>query len=130
MTDNIHRACWKQIKTPPYTRTGFLFGKKNLPQTASGGRPDKIKPHPFGQHKLPVPETGSYLLLRLDAFSGLIFVLVLLDSTAKWVARLQLPFFHLMEGSGQALQYHPEESSVPRLQPLHCSTIWLQIPPL
>jgi hypothetical protein len=23
-----------------------------------------------------------------------------------------------------------EESSVPRLQPLHCSTIWLQIPPL
>jgi hypothetical protein len=73
---------------------------------------------------------GPYLLLRLDAFSGLIFVLALLDSTARWVARLQLPFFHLMEGSGQAVQYHPEESSVPRLQPLHCSTIWLQIPPL
>jgi len=66
----------------------------------------------------------------LDAFSGLIFVLALLDSTTKWVARLQLPFLHLMEGSGQAVQYHPEESSVPRLQPLHCSTIWLQIPPL
>jgi len=64
----------------------------------------------------------AYLLFRLDAFSGLIFAFALVDSTAIWVARLQFPFFHLTEGSGQAVQYHPEESSEPRLQPLHCST--------
>jgi hypothetical protein len=58
----------------------------------------------------------------LEAFSGLIFVLALEDSAATWVAMLHFPFFHLMEGSGQAAQYHPDESSVPRLQPLHCST--------
>jgi hypothetical protein len=79
----------------------------------------KLTPQPFLQYRAPVPQIGPYLLLRLDAFSGLIFVLALLDSTAKWVAMLQLPFFHFMEGSGQAVQYHPEESSAPRLQPLH-----------
>jgi hypothetical protein len=63
-----------------------------------------------------------YLFFRLEAFSGLIFVFALADSTTIWVAKLQFPFFHLMEGSGQAVQYHPEESSVPRLHPLHCST--------
>ncbi len=65
----------------------------------------------------------AYRLLRFDALSGLIFALALLDSTVTWVARLQSPFFHLTEGSGQALQYQPLESSVPRLQPLHCSTV-------
>jgi hypothetical protein len=64
----------------------------------------------------------AYLFSLLDAFSGLIFALALEDSTATWVAMLQFPFFHLMEGSGQAVQYQPDESSVPRLQPLHCST--------
>jgi hypothetical protein len=101
-----------------------------LPDPHQADGPNKITPQTYRQRKSLVPWAGPYLLLRLDAFSGLIFVLALLDSTAKWVARLQLPFFHFMEGSGQAVQYHPEESSVPRLQPLHCSTIWLQIPPL
>ena len=63
-----------------------------------------------------------YLFFRFDAFNGLIFAFTLVDSTAIWVARLQFPFFHLTEGSGQAVQYHPDESSEPRLQPLHCST--------
>jgi hypothetical protein len=64
----------------------------------------------------------AYLFFLLDAFSGLIFAFDLVDSTAIWVARLQFPFFHLTEGSGHAVQYHPDESSVPRLQPLHCAT--------
>jgi hypothetical protein len=71
----------------------------------------------FLEHDKP-----AYLLFRLDAFNGLIFAFALVDSTAIWVARLQFPFFHLTEGSGQAVQYHPDETSVPRLQPLHCST--------
>jgi hypothetical protein len=47
-----------------------------------------------------------------------------------WVARLQLPYFHLLVGSGQAEQYQPDEISKERWQPLHCSTISWQTPPL
>ena len=43
---------------------------------------------------------------------------------------LQFPTFHFNSGSGHAVQNQPEENSEPRLQPLHCSTISWQIPPL
>jgi hypothetical protein len=46
------------------------------------------------------------------------------------VAKLQSPFFHLTEGSGQAAQYQPEENSETRLHPWHSSTIGWQPPPL
>jgi hypothetical protein len=51
-------------------------------------------------------------------------------SFAAWVAKLQSPFFHLTEGSGQAVQYQPEENSEARLHPWHSSTIGWQPPPL
>ena len=62
-------------------------------------------------------------LARLDALSGLIFAFFSVTAAETWEARLQFPFFHFKVGSGQALQYQPVESSVERLQPLHCSTI-------
>ena len=71
-----------------------------------------------------------YFLERLDAFNGLIFCAVSDMLELTWVARLQLPFFHLLVGSGQAAQYHPEAISSVRLHPLHCSTISRQTPPL
>lgn len=43
---------------------------------------------------------------------------------------LHLPTFHFNSGSGHAVQNQPEENSELRLQPLHCSTISWQIPPL
>jgi hypothetical protein len=72
----------------------------------------------------------DYFLERLEAFNGLIFwaVFDMLEPTC--VARLQLPFFHLVVGSGQAAQYHPVAISRERLHPLHCSTISRQTPPL
>jgi hypothetical protein len=72
----------------------------------------------------------NYLRERLDAFSGLTFWALSAMLVLTWVARLQLPFFHLLVGSGQAEQYHPEAISRVRLQPLHCSTISWQTPPL
>lgn len=62
---------------------------------------------------------------RLEALRGLIFCLpsVAAGEAETWVARLQIPLRHLEEGSGQAVQYHPELYSPWRPQPLHCSTI-------
>jgi len=70
-----------------------------------------------------------YLLPRLDALSGFTFLVVVVV-VATWVAKLQFPAFHFRAGSGQAEQNQPAEYSVPRLQPLHFSTISWQIPPL
>ena len=71
----------------------------------------------------PSWKVKDYFLERLEAFKGLIFWLFSAMLVLTWVARLQLPFFHLVVGSGQAVQYQPEEISRVRLQPLHCSTI-------
>ncbi len=38
--------------------------------------------------------------------------------------------WHFKDGSGDTVQYHPDENSVLRLQPLHFSSISWQIPPL
>jgi hypothetical protein len=43
---------------------------------------------------------------------------------------LHFPAFHFNSGSGHAVQNQPEENSELRLQPLHCSVISWQIPPL
>lgn len=72
----------------------------------------------------------DYFLERLEAFNGLIFWAVSAMLELTCVARLQFPFFHLVVGSGQAAQYHPEAISRVRLHPLHCSTISRQTPPL
>jgi hypothetical protein len=66
----------------------------------------------------------------LEALSGLTLTLVVLVAELTWEARLQLPFFHFTDGSGHEVQYQPEENSLPRLQPWHCSTTCWQIPPL
>ena len=88
------------------------------------------KPRPFSGRGLPFDRGLHYLLPRFDAFNGLIFVFAEAASAAMWEAMLQFPFFHFREGSGQAVQYQALESSLVRLQPLHCSTISWQIPPL
>ena len=93
-------------KTPPFPSNGEVFDK------------------------LGVVHFGDYLRERLEALSGLIFCAFSDMLVLTWVARLQLPFFHLLVGSGQAAQYHPEAISRVRLQPLHCSTISWQTPPL
>jgi hypothetical protein len=72
----------------------------------------------------------NYFLERFEALRGLIFCDVSAMLVLTWVARLQLPFFHLMVGSGQAEQYQPVAISRVRLQPLHCSTISWQTPSL
>ncbi len=72
----------------------------------------------------------NYFLERLEAFNGLIFWADAALLEPACVARLQFPFFHLVVGSGQAVQYHPEAISKVRLHPLHCSTISWQTPPL
>ena len=51
-------------------------------------------------------------LARFEAVSGFTLVWVPVVLEATWVARLQLPFFHLAAGSGQAAQNHPADSSV------------------
>ena len=66
----------------------------------------------------------------MDALSGLILVLLIWFSFVMWVAKLQSPFFHLTKGSGQAVQYHPENNSEARLHPWHSSTVGWQLPPL
>ncbi len=66
----------------------------------------------------------------LEALSGLILEFLIWGSFVTWVAKLQFPFFHLTEGSGQAVQYQPEGNSEARLHPWHSSTIWWQAPPL
>ena len=71
-----------------------------------------------------------YLFARLDALSGLIFACWTPGLLATWEAILQLPVFHFNVGSGQLVQYHLDENSTLRLQPLHSSTISWQIPPL
>jgi hypothetical protein len=72
----------------------------------------------------------SYFLERLDALSGLIFCVFSAMLVLTWVARLQLPFFHLIVGSGQAEQYQPDVTSRVRLHPLQFSTISWHTPPL
>jgi hypothetical protein len=100
-----------------FIKTGLLLEKMKFPLQQAAGNAFAIAV----QTRANKP---AYLPLRLDAFSGLILVVSLTDSAATWVARLHRPLFHLMEGSGHAVQYHPDENSAPRLQPLHCSTIW------
>jgi hypothetical protein len=72
----------------------------------------------------------SYLRPLLEALSGLILPAFSVEVEAMWDARLQFPFFHLVDGSGQAEQYHPDENATLRLQPLQFSTVSWQIPPL
>lgn len=79
---------------------------------------------------LPFGRKQVYLRALLEALSGLILDLLAADAELIWEARLQLPFFHFVSGSGHAVQYQPDENSDPRLQPWHCSTTWWQIPPL
>jgi hypothetical protein len=64
----------------------------------------------------------DYLRALLEALSGLILAVVEAVAELTWLARLQLPFFHFIAGSGHALQYQPDVYSEPRLQPWHCST--------
>lgn len=88
------------------------------------------KPRSFNERGSPEHREPDYLLPLLDAFSGLILTFDTELSLTTCDAKLQFPFFHFNEGSGQAVQYHLEENSALRLQPLHCSTISWQIPPL
>ncbi len=78
----------------------------------------------------PVDRMQCYLLLLLEALSGLIFAFAVEEALITCDAKLQSPVFHFNEGSGQAVQYHLEENSAVRLQPLHFSTTSWQIPPL
>ncbi len=78
----------------------------------------------------PVDRKQCYLFPLLDALSGLIFAFEEEEALITCDAKLQSPVFHFSEGSGQAVQYHLEENSALRLQPLHFSTISWQIPPL
>jgi hypothetical protein len=48
-----------------------------------------------------------YFWLRLDAFKGFNLAFSSLTVRVMWVARLQLPYFHLVAGSGAAEQYQP-----------------------
>jgi hypothetical protein len=80
-------------------------------------------------HKL-FERRSRYFLERFEALSGLIFWVVSAMLVLTWVARLQFPFLHLTVGSGQAEQYQPDSISRLRPQPLHCSTISWQTPPL
>jgi hypothetical protein len=66
----------------------------------------------------------------LDALSGFVLSTLLLAVSFTWVAKLQLPLFHFSEGSGQAVQYHPEGNFEVRSHPSHCSTMAWQVPPL
>ena len=72
----------------------------------------------------------TYRPFLLEALSGLILAFSVLVSFVVLVAKLHLPFLHLIEGSGQAVQYQPEGNSEARLHPLHNSTIGWQTPPL
>jgi hypothetical protein len=66
----------------------------------------------------------------LDALIGFSFTVFFVLVEATWVAMLQLPVFHLSEGSGQVAQNHPDENLAARLQPVHFSTVSWQLPPL
>jgi hypothetical protein len=97
--------------------------RRNLPDH------DDTKTPPRGKRMAGSMATATkrlrqrYFRERLEAFSGLIFWAFSAILELTWVARLQFPFFHLTVGSGQAVQYQPEEISTVRLHPLHCSTI-------
>ena len=80
------------------------------------------RPRSTDERGLPIDRKQFYLRALLEAVSGLIFALEAADAELTWDARLQLPFFHFTDGSGQAVQYQPDENSDPRLQPWHCST--------
>ena len=77
----------------------------------------KKRPRSFGERGLPFDRKQVYLRALLEALSGLILAWLLVEAELTWEARLQLPFFHLISGSGHALQYQPDAYSVPRLQP-------------
>ena len=79
--------------------------------------PQKKPRSQIGSGVLIVDYNQHYRLPLLDALSGLSFALEAVVVAVTWVARLQLPFFHLMAGSGQAVQYQPDSSSDARLQP-------------
>jgi len=78
-------------------------------------------PRSFDERGLPFDRKQVYRRALLEALSGLILVLLPTDAVLTWEARLQLPFFHFVSGSGHAVQYQPDEYSDPRLQPWHCS---------
>ena len=80
------------------------------------------EPRSIDERGLPIDRKQVYLRALLEALSGLILALVAADAELIWDARLQLPVFHFTDGSGQAVQYQPDENSDPRLQPWHCST--------
>ena len=98
--------------------------------TRWGKRHGEKNPRPLWERGFPFDGKLHYRLPRLDALSGLSFAFAEEIAAEMWDARLQFPFFHLMEGSGHAVQYQAVEASKARLQPLHCSTISWQIPPL
>ena len=77
-----------------------------------------------------VDQKQHYLFPLLDALSGLILAFVVEAAFVTCEAKLQSPVFHFSEGSGHAEQYHAVAYLMLRLQPLHCSTISWQIPPL
>jgi hypothetical protein len=89
-------------KTPPRRRAGFASG----------------------------PLIYFFLFWRLEALSGFILALACAAVELMCVAMLQLPIFHLRDGSGQDEQYQPDWTSTLRPQPLQFSTISWQIPPL
>jgi hypothetical protein len=80
------------------------------------------RPRSVDKRGLPFDREQLYLRALLEALSGLILVLLAVVAELTWEARLQLPFFHFISGSGHAVQYQPDECSDPRLQPWHCST--------
>lgn len=102
-----------------------------LQYTGIEGR-DCIKQVPRSEIErgLPNDREQYHLLFLFEALSGLSFVFFVEEPLATCVARLQVPFFHFKEGSGHAAQNQPVGISEERLQPLHCSTISWQIPPL
>jgi hypothetical protein len=66
----------------------------------------------------------------LDAFRGLILVFPFSVSPLRWVAKLQLPLFHFVAGSGHVVQNQPDSNFTARAQPSHSSMIEWQVPPL
>lgn len=75
------------------------------------------EPRSNRERGLPFDRKQGYLRALLEAFSGLILAEAAAAALVTWVAMLQLPFFHFNDGSGHAVQYQPDDSSAPRLQP-------------
>jgi hypothetical protein len=88
------------------------------------------KPRSLKSGVSPFNHKQCYMFPRLDALIGLSLAWLVAEFVETWVARLQLPFFHFMVGSGHTAQYQPLSSSDLRLQPSHCSMTSWQNPPL